>query len=332
MDEPKADDQPRILTNMCFWQSAVWTRAVSSIYPHTEQRDPDLLPWWKEAIELWKRARACDVVVTQGARESLAYGLLCLATGRPSRQVLCEVFIDSAREGSLAWNVKTRLFRRIARRALGVLTNSSAEIDSIADRFALSQSKLRFVPLPSTIHDPAASATDAGFILSAGRSHRDYPLLLRIAEDCGLPIHIVCGDDDLLNVPLSPSVTVLRELDRHAYLEQLRSCSFVVIPLVPRERSTGQVVALEAMAVGKAVICTRVPGTIDYVEHDRNGLLVPPGDAPALLASIRRLSTDPALRTRLTAEGLRDVQSKYSIEGHARRKLEAITELWRNRS
>ena len=325
-------DQPRILTNMAFWQSAVWRAASTSIHPLDQGTDPAPLPWWREVALLWSKSPEFDVVVTQGARESLAYGLLCLLTRRGSRQVMTEVFIDHAREGSLAWRLKTSLFRAIARRSLGVLTNSTAEIAFIAQRFGLSADRLRYVPIEATVEPGAFPTSDDGFILSAGRSHRDYPLLLAAAQAIGKPIEVVCGADDLKGMPIPPNVTIRRELDRDAYLDILRRCTLVAIPLVPKERSTGQVVALEAMALGKPVVCSRVPGTVDYITHGQNGWLVPPGDAAALAQGVRHLLDHPDIASALAHQAMMDIREKHTHDGHARLKLKAISELWSTRS
>jgi glycosyltransferase involved in cell wall biosynthesis len=58
-------------------------------------------------------------------------------------------------------------------------------------------------------------------------------------------------------------------------------------------------VLLEAMASARAVVASRVAGIPAVVEEDVNGLLVPPGDEPALAAALVRLLTDAPLRQRL---------------------------------
>lgn len=56
---------------------------------------------------------------------------------------------------------------------------------------------------------------------------------------------------------------------------------------------------IEGMAQGLAVVTTPVGATGDIVAHERSGLLVPPGDADALEAALRRLVGDPKLRAAL---------------------------------
>ncbi len=60
-------------------------------------------------------------------------------------------------------------------------------------------------------------------------------------------------------------------------------------------------VLLDAMDAGLPVVATRAGGIPDIVEHEVNGLLVPPADADALACAILRLHDDAPLRDRLSA-------------------------------
>lgn len=60
----------------------------------------------------------------------------------------------------------------------------------------------------------------------------------------------------------------------------------------------------EAMSRGRAVIGTRPGGHEDMIDDGENGLLVPAGDAEALVAAMARLSDDGTLRERLGAAAL----------------------------
>ena len=57
---------------------------------------------------------------------------------------------------------------------------------------------------------------------------------------------------------------------------------------------------IEAMACGLCVVSTNAGGMPYLVEHEREGLLVPPNDAKAMAEAARRLLTDPALAERLS--------------------------------
>ena len=316
---------PRILTNMTFWQSSLWRERTDSIYPlKPTGGDPEFLPPWREVWRLFRGRRHYDVILTMGIRESMAYGLLCALLGVEPKQIMTEVFIDQPQPGRLLWRLKTRLYRWVARRAIGIITNSSEEVHSNATRFGMSEERLRFVPLNATIRPENPPESEPPFILSAGRTLRDYELIVRAARKIAHPIVVICGPGDLQNMAIPDHVTVLRDLDRSVYLDHLRRCAVVALPLLQTERSTGQVVMLEAMAMGKPVITTRSPGTIDYVRNEENGFLIDYGDSALLIQRCRELLDAPAMRRRIGAEAREDVRRHYAPDDHAAAKLEAI--------
>jgi glycosyltransferase involved in cell wall biosynthesis len=63
--------------------------------------------------------------------------------------------------------------------------------------------------------------------------------------------------------------------------------------------------ALEALAAGTPFVAADVPGLGDLVTHERDGLLVPGGDADTLAAALRRVLDDPELAARLGSGGKR---------------------------
>jgi 2-deoxystreptamine N-acetyl-D-glucosaminyltransferase/2-deoxystreptamine glucosyltransferase len=76
-------------------------------------------------------------------------------------------------------------------------------------------------------------------------------------------------------------------------------------------------VLVEGMAAGLPVVASRVGGIPTLVDHDVNGLLVPPGDAAALAAAITRVLTEPGTAARLAAAARRTA-AKYSWPALAR--------------
>jgi phosphatidylinositol alpha-mannosyltransferase len=80
-----------------------------------------------------------------------------------------------------------------------------------------------------------------------------------------------------------------------------KTADIYVSPATGRE-SFG-IVLLEAMSAGAPIICSDIHGYRGVVRRERDGILVEPGNADALAASIRRLIDDPALRTQLSRAG-----------------------------
>jgi glycosyltransferase involved in cell wall biosynthesis len=83
----------------------------------------------------------------------------------------------------------------------------------------------------------------------------------------------------------------------------------VALPSLKAE-SFGMVL-VEAMAVGRPVIGSDLPGVRTVVEHGVDGFLVPPGDVDALSAALGRLVGDEELRRRMGAAGRTKVEARY---------------------
>ncbi len=81
-------------------------------------------------------------------------------------------------------------------------------------------------------------------------------------------------------------------------------------------------VLLEAMATGMPVITTETCGMPDVVEHEFNGLLIPPADSLAVEESVHRLARSVELR-RKVGEAARETMKRYTWE-RAARQLEAL--------
>lgn len=70
-------------------------------------------------------------------------------------------------------------------------------------------------------------------------------------------------------------------------------------------------VVLEAMAMQVPVVASRVGGIPEAVEHEVNGLLVPPGDDEALAAALDRVLENADLARRLGETGRRRVLTQF---------------------
>ncbi len=90
----------------------------------------------------------------------------------------------------------------------------------------------------------------------------------------------------------------------------LASCHIACQPSSYREGLPKS--ALEAMAAGKPLVATNIPGCREAVVDGQTGFLIPPRDAPALAAALERLINDPTLRASMGAAGRMRVEENFS--------------------
>jgi glycosyltransferase involved in cell wall biosynthesis len=73
------------------------------------------------------------------------------------------------------------------------------------------------------------------------------------------------------------------------------------------------IAVVEAMAMGKAVVATTTGGLPEVVAHGETGLLVPPGDAELLAATVVTLLEDRDRREQMGCNGKARAQERFSL-------------------
>ena len=85
--------------------------------------------------------------------------------------------------------------------------------------------------------------------------------------------------------------------------------------LMPSRAEGFGLAAAEAQAAGLPVIAARASSLPEIVVDGETGLLVPPGDAPALAAALRRLLDDPQAARRMGAAGRARIVTRFRRAG-----------------
>ena len=120
----------------------------------------------------------------------------------------------------------------------------------------------------------------------------------------------------------------VRFLGRREDVPQLlAACDVFALPSLYEGSSLA---VLEAMAAGIAIVSSAIGGTEELIEDGRGGLLVPPGDAAALAAALRRLLADPELREELAARARERVDAGLRRDQNAERVEAVYRDLLRN--
>jgi phosphatidyl-myo-inositol alpha-mannosyltransferase len=106
---------------------------------------------------------------------------------------------------------------------------------------------------------------------------------------------------DLINRHLIRGVEFIGEVSSADLPRYYASCDVFCAPSIHGE-SFG-LVLLEAMASGKPVVASHIPGYAGVVSHNKDGLLVEPKDSMSVALALVRLLADSDLRARLSATG-----------------------------
>jgi glycosyltransferase involved in cell wall biosynthesis len=196
----------------------------------------------------------------------------------------------------------------------------------------------RVVVVPNSV--PLPPATDraqeqAGRILFLGRADAGkgvYELLAAVAALApAFPqLQLVIGgvgELDALRVRatelgIADRVTLPGWIDEEARARELACAQIFCLP----SHAEGLPMAmLEAMAAAKAVVASTVGGIPEAISNRDNGMLVAPGDVDALIAALRLLLADAALRGRLGDNARASIERRFSTDA----AISALTALYR---
>jgi glycosyltransferase involved in cell wall biosynthesis len=276
--------------------------------------DPKGRPRHPLSLRFWRMAVRTIGLLFRARREGYEYiftvecdwttfiiaGLQTLLWLRRPRHVVLQ-FIMREKTASVASRAKYAFMRWCFSSVSLFVCSARPECDYYARAFGWPSSRFAFVPLhtdPAFLDAAVEDAGAAGYAVAAGRTFRDYETLLDAFAELEYPLTIV-GYRRPENRRVPERVTIHHQLALADLTRLIARSSIVILPLQEQQISIGQSVLLQAMAMGKAVIVTGVNGTVDYVEHMKTGVLVPPGDSRAIREAVEQLAADPALRYRL---------------------------------
>jgi glycosyltransferase involved in cell wall biosynthesis len=155
-----------------------------------------------------------------------------------------------------------------------------------------------------TLFEAIAQVPDAVFVLAGDGPEREP--LETLAKELGIAERV-------------------RFLGRRDDVPQLlATCDVFALPSLYEGSSLA---VLEAMAAGVPIVSSAIGGTDELIEDGSSGLLVPPGNAEALAAALRRLLDDPGLRERLAAQARERIELDLTRERMAARVTGAYREL-----
>ena len=276
------------------------------------------LPMWvAQGIEAFLIKKRYDVVLCWGAeRIGLPFLALCRLTRSRVPFVALWSWISAPK--------KARLLR-FGRFYIDRLVLPSSVQQACARRQGVPESAI--VPLPWSV-DPAYWSprdVDTDMICGVGREMRDFGTLIKAVRDLDIPCHIAANHvpgtrpDAWARAieecqPLPPHITIGTK-DPEALRDLYARSRFLVMPLLPGDTDNGSTSILEAMAVGRPVICSRTEGQVDIVEDGRTGQLVPPCDIAALRSAIEQLWDDPAKADAMGRAAREHVERRHGVDG-----------------
>ncbi len=228
--------------------------------------------------------------------------------------------------------------KKVARRIPRILTVSSSSKADIVDQFGVAPEQLEIVPIgvDHTHFRPRPEiARVPGRIMTTASADVPFKGLLPLVEALA-KLRTEIPHAHLVVVgklrPESPVAAAIRRLGLGGAVRFESSISDermvelyaqAQVAVVPSLYEGFSLPAVEAQACATALVATTGGALPEVVGEDGgSGLLVPPGDPDALAVAIGRVLADPALASRLGANGRRRVLERFTWGACARTTAE----------
>jgi glycosyltransferase involved in cell wall biosynthesis len=277
--------------------------------------------WWRLAREIQRRHSEYDAVVTWGERLSLAMLVQQQFTsvGKPHIAMMYQFEKPNIR-------VPLNAFKKNLH---AVVTWSTVQRRALIERLRFPAERVYLIRhyVDQVFYSPRQIEHD--MICAVGAEMRDYATLKEALAGTGLRCHIAA---DTVRIPgrfrlLNDRRVAVGDIGARSNanltegrmsLTELRNLyarsRFVVVPLLHSDTDNGVTVILEAMAMGKPVICSRTRGQVDVIEEGVTGLYVPVGDAAALRSAILSLWNEPSRAQQMGRSARAYVEKNHTLE------------------
>jgi glycosyltransferase involved in cell wall biosynthesis len=270
-----------------------------------------------KAIEAYRLKKQYDAIISWGERFGLLFGLFLKFTGTKKPHIALVYWISKPKQAP--W------LRLAASHINRIITWSSVQYTYAVNVLGIPPSQVKLLPycVDQKFFRPMNMETDR--ICAVGEEMRDYGTLIEAMRGLDIRCHIVAGTIRIIgnyryeSKPMS-TFGILPEnvtAGRTSY-DELRALyarsKFVVLPLLPSETSSGLTVLLEAMAMGKAVICSRSDAQVDVIQEGKTGMFVPQGNATALREAIVYLWNHPAVAEEMGRNARKYIETHHTME------------------
>jgi len=313
-----ADESPRIT----FFEKALNSDILDERFLRSVPRTRAMVYKWlpvsvAQVLEAYTVRKEYDAIISWAEHLGLSLAALLKVTDSETPHVTIFSWISKPKKGYLLKRVQSHISR--------LILMSSVQRNYAIHKIGVPASKIVLLrwPVDQIFWRPVNAEMD--MICAVGREMRDYTTLIHAARGLDIPCHIAAGGqaktrkgDSWMNAikkagSLPPHITIGGK--NFAQLRELYARSrFMVMPLLPTDTDNGTTSILEAMAMGKAVICSRVEGQRDVIQDGKNGILVPPQDPASLRKAIQYLWENPQIAEQMGNEARQHIERYHTLD------------------
>ena len=235
-------------------------------------------------VVLWNRKRF-DFILSWSMRLGVVYGLLNRFFGSRNSPVhiLRDFHINPIRRDGF-YRIRIALLRMAVPGIDCFLCTSSEEARIYSEMFGIPPERVLFFPdaPPSRFLEPPPEVSREGHVFAYGNSDRDFNVLVEAVR--GLDVRCVVLSQNFRAAGELPSnVRIIGEyVSEECLIRLICSSSLVVLPLTHGSIAAGQNTMLETLALGRPLLVSENPATLEYARDGVSAYYFKSGDVEGL--------------------------------------------------
>lgn len=269
-----------------------------------------------------------DLIISHGAQSAVLLAFIRSMQGKkkPPHIVIDPASFNGGRENFL----EMLPIKFCVRSIKGIIYHSTIQFEYYRKHFPFLADKTKFIPFGVDIDyfapiDLSVSPT----ILSFGEKKRDYQTLLSAWAQLNIKnikLHIVgIKSVQQLGLQFLPdNVEIFKRVPIMLLKKMIAKAMFVVIPLPYYNYSYGQMSILQSMSMGKLVITTKTPSTVDYISDGEDGILINPHDIDDMKNKIKQCLKDQSFINRVGSKARTKIARAFNEKIMAQQIYEFI--------
>ncbi|MDD4371670.1 MAG: glycosyltransferase [Anaerostipes sp.] len=273
--------------------------------------------YFSHAFSVFLNRKKYKNIVSWQQFYGLIFAYYCiLFRRRKENNLVIMTFIYNPKKGKIG-----KIYYNMVKKAIQsiyidkIIVYSSSEVDYYSELFEVENYKFIFFPLgisdKKIVGDPKINLPEQPFVLSVGRSNRDYRFLLSCIKQVEYPVVILT--DSIINRQDIPSnVIIYNNIRGDDYLRILSKAHLVAIALKDENISSGQLVMLQSMLYKKPIIITNNSTVKDYVVDGLNGKICNKNQTE-FVDAISDFMNDDILYRSIVENGEKIFRQKYSL-------------------
>ncbi|MGQ9846697.1 MAG: glycosyltransferase family 4 protein [Bacteroidales bacterium] len=257
-----------------------------------------------------------DLIISHSAQSAV---LLAFIRSLQGKKYPPHIVIDPASFNGGRNNFLELLPIKICVRSItGIIYHSTKQYEYYRKHFPFLIEKTKFIPFGvDTNYFAPMELPISSTILSFGEKKRDYKTLLSAWAQLNIK-HIelnIVGIKSVKNLGLQSlpnNIKIFPKVSIDVLKKMIAQAIFIIIPLPYYEYSYGQMSILQSMSMGKLVITTKTPSTVDYINDGEDAILVEPNNTDDMKNKITHYLGNPSLATRIGQNARLKVVESFS--------------------